>query len=196
MPASQSGGLADPGLARQHGRARELLAAVEEADDRFELLFSTDELPGCNGHVTHILRRSQGWFNSSRTSSRRAQGHFAAAASASRATCVSLVPGAGLEPARPRWGTPNFVVAPFCVSAPAHLRKPRCSPASPPTATAPSRWASGVLVAPWLPRWSRSLGTPQPIRTPACLGAAGLSASIGSETHFAKLGSSMSLMLC
>ena len=51
------GRLADPGLARQHGGARKLLASIEEADDRSELLLPADKVPGRDGHAVHILRR-------------------------------------------------------------------------------------------------------------------------------------------
>ena len=44
-------GLADPGLARQHGGARKLLGGVEQPDDRSELFVSTDKVPVRYGHV-------------------------------------------------------------------------------------------------------------------------------------------------
>jgi hypothetical protein len=49
--------LADPGLARQHGGARKILASVEQPDDRFELFLPADKLLGRNGHVLNTVRR-------------------------------------------------------------------------------------------------------------------------------------------
>jgi hypothetical protein len=56
--------LADSGLAWQHGDARKVLRGVEEPENRSQLLFPADKLPGRNGHVL-ILSQGAGWFNSS-----------------------------------------------------------------------------------------------------------------------------------
>ena len=51
MPASHSGRLPDPRLAREHHGARKCFGAVEEPDDRSELLLPADKLTGGDGHV-------------------------------------------------------------------------------------------------------------------------------------------------